>query len=303
MPDIDLKELSRPFEQQDLEWRIQQSGITGDNPWAMVIPYVTNRAIQMRLDDVVGPGNWKNRYKPDGDGFLCGLSIKIDGEWIEKWDGAEKTSIEPMKGGLSNSMKRAAVQWGIGRYLYNLDVVFAVCKIVGSRRDSTNNYVSMKSDGSQRIGVDWETPNVPMWALPGVNAEEYLEAITNSKDIATLKHTYAEAYRYANSFGRDDLVKKYSDEKDRVKAEIDEKAKLMIAENLAVVIAWLEQQIKSLSLIPNKPSVEQVHITIKKQLTEKCDGQYFDKEEVFNKLAQAVNLRINEIGAENEQRA
>mgnify|MGYP002508284444 CR=1 FL=1 len=30
---------------------------------------------------------------------------------------------EPIKGGLSDSMKRAAVQWGIGRVLYNMEPV------------------------------------------------------------------------------------------------------------------------------------------------------------------------------------
>ncbi len=296
MSDFDLKDLSRPFDPQDLEWRIQQSGISGGNPWAMVLAYVTNRAIQIRLDDVVGPANWKNEYKPDGDGFLCGLSIKIEGEWITKWDGAEKTAIEPMKGGLSNSMKRAAVQWGIGRYLYNLDVVFAVCKIVNSRRDSKNNYVSMKGDGSNRVNVDWETPNVPMWALPGVNSEEYLQAIDDSKDIATLKHTYKEAYQYANSFGRDDLVMEYTNSKDLAKERIDEAAKAEVGANYLMVSEWLNSQISSLHLVPNESSVKQVHGTFKAQLASKCEGQYFDVEELSTRLSTAIAERIKEIG-------
>ena len=296
MSDLNLKDLSRTFDPQDLEWRIQQSGISNGNPWAMVLAYVTNRAIQMRLDDVIGPADWKNEYKPDGDGFLCGLSIKIDGEWITKWDGAEKTAIEPMKGGLSNSMKRAAVQWGIGRYLYNLEVVFAVCKTVNSRRESKNNYVSMKGDGNQRVSVDWETPSIPMWALPGVNAEEYLQAITDSKDMATLKHAYGEAYRYANSFGRDDLVKGYSEEKDRVKGEIDDLAKTEIGANYEIVSVWLDSQIATLPLIPNESAVNQVYGTLKGQLANKCEGQYFDIEELQNRLSTAISQRNKQIG-------
>jgi len=38
--------------------------------------------------------------------------------------GAENSDIEPVKGGLSDSFKRAAVQWGIGRYLYSLGAVW-----------------------------------------------------------------------------------------------------------------------------------------------------------------------------------
>lgn len=116
---IDLQRLQDFFHPEDIEWKpIALSRKTGKG---LAAAYVTNRAIMDRLDEVCGPGNWKNAFTagPDG-GVLCGLSIRVDGEWITKWDGAENTDIEPVKGGLSSSMRRAAVQWGIGRYLYRL---------------------------------------------------------------------------------------------------------------------------------------------------------------------------------------
>ena len=63
---MNLEDLKKPFPVDDLEWRIQRSGIgnkTG-KPWAMVLCYITNRAIQDRLDEVCGPENWKNEYLP-----------------------------------------------------------------------------------------------------------------------------------------------------------------------------------------------------------------------------------------------
>ena len=45
-------------------------------------------------------------------------------EWITKYDGAPNTDIEAVKGGLSDASKRAAVQWGIGRYLYGMESVW-----------------------------------------------------------------------------------------------------------------------------------------------------------------------------------
>ena len=125
-------ELTRPFAPEDLEWRLQrtyddkQSG----GKRGIAVPYVTNRAIMSRLDDVVGPDGWYNEYKPwhsDGkkNAQICGISIYFpERGFITKWDGAEDSDIEPVKGGLSDSMKRAAVQWGIGRMLYSMDVVF-----------------------------------------------------------------------------------------------------------------------------------------------------------------------------------
>lgn len=116
---IDLSRLQRYFTNSDIDWKPVK--FTKDRKRAMAVPYLTNRAIMDRLDEVCGPANWMNRYaEGPGGGVLCGLSIRVDGEWITKWDGASNTDIEAVKGGLSASMRRAAVQWGIGRYLYRL---------------------------------------------------------------------------------------------------------------------------------------------------------------------------------------
>ncbi len=121
--------LKQPFAPEDLEWRLQH--VKKETPYGIAVPYVTNRAIQNRLDDVVGPGNWYNEYKPwhqsgEKASQLCGISIYFEEtqRWVTKWDGAEDSDIEPVKGGLSDSMKRAAVQWGIGRILYEMEAIF-----------------------------------------------------------------------------------------------------------------------------------------------------------------------------------
>ena len=122
-------ELAQPFAPEDLEWRIQVT--TKNKDKGLAVPYVTNRAIQDRLDDVVGPENWRNDYKPWHKGNkkesqLCGISIYLEDrkEWLTKWDGAEDTDVEPVKGGLSDSMKRCAVHWGVGRVLYKMTDVW-----------------------------------------------------------------------------------------------------------------------------------------------------------------------------------
>ena len=120
--------LAKPFAPEDLEWRLQVT--VEERKCGMAVPYVTNRAIQNRLDEVCGPENWYNEYKPwhsngKKDAQLCGIAIYFEGKgFITKWDGAEDSDIEPIKGGLSDSMKRAAYQWGIGRVLYSLDTVW-----------------------------------------------------------------------------------------------------------------------------------------------------------------------------------
>lgn len=158
MSEIDFRALQDFFDPDEIEWRLQQAGETRGKVWAIAVPYVTNRAIQQRLDDTAGPGRWRNEFRPGpGGGVLCGISVKVGDEWVTKWDGAENTDIEEVKGGLSGAMKRAAVQWGIGRYLYRLDESFASVHENGRLRGKTK-------DGKP---FRWDPPHLPAWAVPG----------------------------------------------------------------------------------------------------------------------------------------
>lgn len=157
--------LREPFPAEHIEWRIGRSGVKNGKPWAMVLAYVTNRAIMDRLDEVVGPDNWWNEYQkaPVADGMMCGLSICLpDGRIVTKWDGAEKTDVEPLKGCISGAMKRAAVLLGIGRYLYDLEEGFANIHEGGRFRGAAKD----PADPKKRITFKWDPPPLPEWALP-----------------------------------------------------------------------------------------------------------------------------------------
>ena len=156
-------DLTAPFHPYDIEWRISQCGMGRNNaPYAKVLAYVTNRAIMDRLDSVIGPDKWKNEFMPaPGGGVMCGISIRLNDEWITKWDGADNTNIEAVKGGLSGAMKRAAVQWGIGRYLYRLTENYAVISDQGA------HYQRASTQGrNQYPAFRWDAPKLPDWAIP-----------------------------------------------------------------------------------------------------------------------------------------
>lgn len=136
----DLDRLGDYFDADSVEWRLQNAKSGAQQ--GLAVPYVTNRAIMDRLDAVVGPMNWKNEFRPwhrfntkDGEvvGQLCGIYIYDPDrqEWVDKWDGAQLSAIEPLKGGLSDAMKRSAVQWNIGRYLYRMDAVWVDIEAAG----------------------------------------------------------------------------------------------------------------------------------------------------------------------------
>jgi len=156
---MDLLQLQAPFKSEDIEWRIQQSGKSGDKVWALALAYITSRAIQSRLDEVCGVDGWCNKYAPGPDGgVLCGISILTEsGSWLTKWDGAANTNIEPVKGGLSGAMKRAGAQFGIGRYLYKLPATFAEC-------DTNPRKFENRAETKDGTKFSWKNPKLPAWA-------------------------------------------------------------------------------------------------------------------------------------------
>ena len=182
--------LAEPFPEDRLEWRVQSGNCTGDRPWAMIVPFVSNRAIQQRLDDVVGCFGWRNSYHagPLG-GVICTITIKE----VPKSDGADNTEIEAVKGGLSDSMKRAAVHWGIGRYLYKLKTAYA--EIV----DKGGRYKTYIDKNHKDKKFQWNPPMLPDWALPEAEqdpeewAYKHPKIVTIARDNGLSKAVIREA--------------------------------------------------------------------------------------------------------------
>jgi len=128
-----FEEFGRPFAASDVSWKLQLTN--KEKTSGLAVPYLDARAIADRLDAVVGQNRWKDEYKPWHNyvtkkeqkfAQLCTIYIYDEElkEWIGKTDGAEDSDIEPIKGGLSDAFKRAAVRWNIGRYLYRFDPVW-----------------------------------------------------------------------------------------------------------------------------------------------------------------------------------
>jgi len=212
------RELAQPFSASDLEWRVQQAGTSGDRDWARIIAYVTNRAIQQRLDDVFGVFGWKNEFSPlpnsVGNGALCGISIKYDGEWITKYDGADNTNIEATKGGLSGSMKRAAVQFNIGRYLYDVEAVYAITISAEAfkklQKHEKEPYEKVKTKANKEFY--WKAPMLEDRFLP----KKHVTPV-NLKTIKELMiETETEEKAICDVFGVDELVDLFTDEAGKI---------------------------------------------------------------------------------------
>ncbi|MDA3806511.1 MAG: Rad52/Rad22 family DNA repair protein [Thiomicrorhabdus sp.] len=288
-------ELCEPFEESELEWRADKNGVTkkaGDGQgkgWALVFAYVTNRAIQERLDAVFGCDGWENIFTaaPQGDGFMCGLKCKINGNWITKWDGAEPSVYEPLKGGLSGAMKRAAVQWGIGRYLYNLDAVFATCTEVANRRSAKLNYIELKDrSGNVQLTAQWATPDIPKWAIPSAKARDFIARVNEATTLLELKEAYTDGYRYAKAFSRAGLLDRLGVDKETKKAELEAVESTRVTTAYDRVARWLDHEITTQMHGANESIIKLAADKIKGSLIIIC------REEGLNKDASEMLLAI-----------
>lgn len=131
-----------PFPPERLHWRV--GARTKDKKKGIPLAYLDARDVMRRLDDVCG-FNWQNRYSLADNGLLiCDIGIKIGEDWLWRSNGAGDTQVEAEKGKASDAFKRAAVMWGIGRYLYSLP----------------NVWVPLDEYGK------FTPPEIPKWATP-----------------------------------------------------------------------------------------------------------------------------------------
>lgn len=121
--------LTDPFE--DGEIKFYAAALTQDKKKGKVAPYADTRVYMDHLDRVVGPENWSTEYiihDQASKAVECRLSIRFGNEWVTKANigypneakDADNASKEPLKAAYSDALKRAAVEWGVGRFLYSV---------------------------------------------------------------------------------------------------------------------------------------------------------------------------------------
>lgn len=112
-----LAKLSAPFPPEAVSWRVGST--TGDKTRGKPLAYIDARDVMDRLDEVCGLG-WECRYSHAADKVCCEIIIHTEDGFVTRSDGAGDTDFEGDKGAFSDAFKRAAVRFGVGRYLYGI---------------------------------------------------------------------------------------------------------------------------------------------------------------------------------------
>lgn len=158
-----LKALKNPFDPRFVKCRV--GATSKDKKKGIALFYLDSREVQKRLDEVCGMDGWSCKMTPYEKGVICELSIRMpDGTWITKSDGGEYTEkVTPIKGGCSDALKRAAVLFGVGRYLYYIPNQWYP---LNEYKQFTNN------------------PVLPEWALPAKDLEDWEQIAINEYNQA-----------------------------------------------------------------------------------------------------------------------
>ena len=112
---------ARPFNPAAVKWK---PSVVRQNR-ALALAYIDARLVMERLDRVVHIDGWRDEYTllPDGS-VECRLSVRVGDQWVTKADVGSQSEQpdcgDRMKAAYSDALKRAAVKFGIGRYLYRL---------------------------------------------------------------------------------------------------------------------------------------------------------------------------------------
>lgn len=113
--------LAAPFDPAEVEWR-PAGGKGKPGEQVRVVPYLSAASVMERLDAVCGVGGWSFELEPVvvaseelkvARGRLTIFGLTKDGL-------GTATNWEPSKGSASDALKRAAVLFGVGRYLARL---------------------------------------------------------------------------------------------------------------------------------------------------------------------------------------
>lgn len=122
--------LAHPFAPDKVSWRVGHTN--QQKTKGMALAYLDSRDVQDRLNEVCG-ADWQCEHivANTGTKVTCRIGVKIEDHWIWRSNGAGETDFEADKGSYSDAFKRAAVMFGVGRYLYDLSAPWVEIEPMG----------------------------------------------------------------------------------------------------------------------------------------------------------------------------
>ncbi|MHB1562195.1 MAG: Rad52/Rad22 family DNA repair protein [Isosphaeraceae bacterium] len=161
--------LAAPFDSDEVKLRSQAG---------RQLHYVTARTVMNRLDEVLGPENWWDDFVPLEHSVICRLTIRMpDGSTLTKSDAGGYAGMadpgDDDKSGFADAFKRAAVKFGVGRYLYRDGIPRFAREVLRGRAEvepvATTAEAPSEPAHQNATNTNANAPATPASAAPSVN--------------------------------------------------------------------------------------------------------------------------------------
>lgn len=217
---MNINDLKKPFPIDRISWRVgstdKNRNQDGKARKGIGLAYIDARDVMERLDEVCGPENWQAIHPHAGAKTSCKIGVRVDGDWVWKENGAGDSDMEAEKGAFSDSFKRAAVLWGIGRYLYDMPNIWVDLDDSGKRftEASIKKLQKALSDMTGQSTPNQDHKRIQTDLINQINSVLYDGVLLqwwdeNEKAIESLPEMYQDAVRMTYETRLNDL--KYGD--------------------------------------------------------------------------------------------
>lgn len=139
----------RLLKADEIECRIAQTKPNG----VQLLLYKTARTDAALLDEAY-PDQWQCDFKALDGKMYGGIGIKINNEWLWRWDCGSESNMEAEKGEASDAFKRAGFKWGLGTELYSSPFIWVKaedCKIENGKCSDRFRVANIEYDENERI--------------------------------------------------------------------------------------------------------------------------------------------------------
>lgn len=183
------------------KWKVQSARNWG----CECVAYIDARQVMDLLDEVVGPENWQDHYREVAGKVYCDLSIQVENEWITKSDCGTESNFEREKGQASDAFKRAAVKWGVGRFLYSLGTVRTKSIETGKNDRGQPQYAPADEQGQRIYNLTGYIQNLQTRKSSGGYSQKATSHAPKKQEESKPEHQKAESSEVATQPQRDEI--------------------------------------------------------------------------------------------------
>ena len=152
---------------------INQKGLT-------LLLYKDARVDQNILDETVGAMNWQRKHTRDNANCIISIWDEDKKQWIDKEDTGTESFTEKEKGLASDSFKRAAFNWGIGRELYTAPFIWVSAEKCEIKQGGNGKFQCFDKFAVEQILYDNER-NIVAISIKNTKTNERVFLMDNRK--------------------------------------------------------------------------------------------------------------------------